>query len=63
MSYLEDVWFVYRDLVVWNVLVKSFNYVKIIDFGLVWLLDIDEIEYYVDGGKVFIKWMVLEFIF
>lgn len=62
MNYLEDWCLVYCDLVVRNVLVKMLQYVKIIDFGLVKLLGVEEKEYYVEGGKVFIKWMVLELI-
>lgn len=52
MSYLEDVRLVHRDLAARNVLVKSPNHVKITDFGLARLLDIDETEYHADGGKV-----------
>lgn len=44
----------HRDLAARNVLVKSPNHVKITDFGLARLLDIDETEYHADGGKV--KW-------
>uniref|UniRef100_A0A4W3HPH4 Receptor protein-tyrosine kinase n=1 Tax=Callorhinchus milii TaxID=7868 RepID=A0A4W3HPH4_CALMI len=68
MNYLEDhVRLVHRDLAARNVLVKSSNHVKITDFGLARLLDIDETEYHgVDrvGGndKVPIKWMALESI-
>lgn len=62
MSYLEDVRLVHRDLAARNVLVKSPNHVKITDFGLARLLDIDETEYHADGGKVPIKWMALESI-
>ncbi|PNJ66603.1 ERBB2 isoform 23, partial [Pongo abelii] len=50
MSYLEDVRLVHRDLAARNVLVKSPNHVKITDFGLARLLDIDETEYHADGG-------------
>lgn len=52
MSYLEDVRLVHRDLAARNVLVKNPNHVKITDFGLARLLDIDETEYHADGGKV-----------
>lgn len=52
MNYLEDVRLVHRDLAARNVLVKSPNHVKITDFGLARLLDIDETEYHADGGKV-----------
>ncbi|KAK5850824.1 hypothetical protein PBY51_001667 [Eleginops maclovinus] len=62
MSYLEDLRLVHRDLAARNVLVKNPNHVKITDFGLARLLDIDETEYHADGGKVPIKWMALESI-
>ncbi|KAM4526952.1 receptor tyrosine-protein kinase erbB-2 isoform 2-T2 [Fundulus diaphanus] len=62
MSYLEDIRLVHRDLAARNVLVKNQNHVKITDFGLARLLDIDETEYHADGGKVPIKWMALESI-
>uniref|UniRef100_A0AAY4APJ6 Receptor protein-tyrosine kinase n=1 Tax=Denticeps clupeoides TaxID=299321 RepID=A0AAY4APJ6_9TELE len=62
MSYLEDVRLVHRDLAARNVLVKNPHHVKITDFGLARLLDIDETEYHADGGKVPIKWMALESI-
>eukprot|EP00061_Rhincodon_typus_P015392 g43038.t1 len=53
MNYLEDhVRLVHRDLAARNVLVKSSNHVKITDFGLARLLDIDETEYRADGGKL-----------
>lgn len=52
MSYLEDIRLVHRDLAARNVLVKNPNHVKITDFGLARLLDIDETEYHADGGKV-----------
>uniref|UniRef100_A0A8C9WAN6 Receptor protein-tyrosine kinase n=1 Tax=Scleropages formosus TaxID=113540 RepID=A0A8C9WAN6_SCLFO len=62
MSYLEDVRLVHRDLAARNVLVKNPNHVKITDFGLARLLDVDKTEYHADGGKVPIKWMALESI-
>ena len=52
MSYLEEVRLVHRDLAARNVLVKNPSHVKITDFGLARLLDIDETEYQADGGKV-----------
>ncbi|KAG5262466.1 hypothetical protein AALO_G00275430 [Alosa alosa] len=62
MSYLENERLVHRDLAARNVLVKNPSIVKITDFGLARLLDIDETEYHADGGKVPIKWMALESI-
>ncbi|KAG8009179.1 Receptor tyrosine-protein kinase erbB-2, partial [Nibea albiflora] len=58
----KEVRLVHRDLAARNVLVKNPNHVKITDFGLARLLDIDETEYHADGGKVPIKWMALESI-
>ncbi|XP_068119079.1 receptor tyrosine-protein kinase erbB-2 [Hyperolius riggenbachi] len=62
MTYLEEVRLVHRDLAARNVLVKNPAHVKITDFGLARLLDVDETEYHADGGKVPIKWMALESI-
>ncbi|XP_053554050.1 receptor tyrosine-protein kinase erbB-2 [Bombina bombina] len=62
MTYLEEVRLVHRDLAARNVLVKHPSHVKITDFGLARLLDVDETEYHADGGKVPIKWMALESI-
>lgn len=50
--YLEERRLVHRDLAARNVLVKSPNHVKITDFGLARLLDVNEKEYNADGGKV-----------
>lgn len=50
--YLEERRLVHRDLAARNVLVKSPNHIKITDFGLARLLDVDEKEYNADGGKV-----------
>ncbi|KAG7262459.1 hypothetical protein CRUP_008921 [Coryphaenoides rupestris] len=41
---------------------KSPNHIKITDFGLARLLDVNEKEYNADGGKMPIKWMALECI-
>uniref|UniRef100_A0A4W3IZU1 receptor protein-tyrosine kinase n=1 Tax=Callorhinchus milii TaxID=7868 RepID=A0A4W3IZU1_CALMI len=57
MMYLEDRRLVHRDLAARNVLVKSPNHIKITDFGLARLLDVDEKEY-----NMPIKWMALECI-
>uniref|UniRef100_A0A8C8EZQ3 Receptor protein-tyrosine kinase n=1 Tax=Oncorhynchus tshawytscha TaxID=74940 RepID=A0A8C8EZQ3_ONCTS len=62
MMYLEERRLVHRDLAARNVLVKSPNHIKITDFGLARLLDVDEKEYNADGGKMPIKWMALECI-
>uniref|UniRef100_A0A8C7GT67 Receptor protein-tyrosine kinase n=1 Tax=Oncorhynchus kisutch TaxID=8019 RepID=A0A8C7GT67_ONCKI len=57
MMYLEERRLVHRDLAARNVLVKSPNHIKITDFGLARLLDINEKEY-----NMPIKWMALECI-
>uniref|UniRef100_H3DG90 Receptor protein-tyrosine kinase n=1 Tax=Tetraodon nigroviridis TaxID=99883 RepID=H3DG90_TETNG len=62
MLYLEERRLVHRDLAARNVLVKSPNHIKITDFGLARLLDVNEKEYNADGGKMAIKWMALECI-
>eukprot|EP00062_Callorhinchus_milii_P012589 gi/632959785/ref/XP_007895819.1/ PREDICTED: epidermal growth factor receptor isoform X2 [Callorhinchus milii] len=62
MGYLEERRLVHRDLAARNVLVKTPQHVKITDFGLARLLDVDEKEYHEDGGKLPIKWMALESI-
>ncbi|XP_072431767.1 epidermal growth factor receptor isoform X1 [Chiloscyllium punctatum] len=62
MSYLEERRLVHRDLAARNVLVKTPHHIKITDFGLARLLDVDEKEYHEDGGKLPIKWMALESI-
>ncbi|XP_032814462.1 receptor tyrosine-protein kinase erbB-4-like isoform X3 [Petromyzon marinus] len=62
MMYLEEQRLVHRDLAARNVLVRTPQHVKITDFGLARLLDINEIEYHADGGKMPIKWLALESI-
>uniref|UniRef100_A0A6Q2YVE9 Receptor protein-tyrosine kinase n=1 Tax=Esox lucius TaxID=8010 RepID=A0A6Q2YVE9_ESOLU len=62
MMYLEERRLVHRDLAARNVLVKSPSHIKITDFGLARLLDVNEKEYNADGGKMPIKWMALECI-
>lgn len=52
----------HRDLAARNVLVQTPNCVKITDFGLAKLLDINEDEYKAAGGKMPIKWLALECI-
>ena len=62
MAYLEERRLVHRDLAARNVLVQTPNCVKITDFGLAKLLDINEDEYKAAGGKMPIKWLALECI-
>lgn len=62
MSYLEEKRLVHRDLAARNVLVQTPNCIKITDFGLAKLLDINEDEYKAAGGKMPIKWLALECI-
>lgn len=62
MAYLEERRLVHRDLAARNVLVQTPHCVKITDFGLAKLLDIDEEQYKADGGKMPIKWLALECI-
>nr|XP_022328410.1 epidermal growth factor receptor-like isoform X3 [Crassostrea virginica] len=62
MSYLEERGIVHRDLAARNVLVQSPGQIKITDFGLAKLLDINEDEYHAAGGKMPIKWLALECI-
>lgn len=62
MAYLEEKRLVHRDLAARNVLVQTHSCVKITDFGLAKLLDINEEEYKADGGKMPIKWLALECI-
>lgn len=52
MAYLEERGIVHRDLAARNVLVQSPGQIKITDFGLAKLLDINEDEYHAAGGKV-----------
>ncbi|XP_011298700.1 epidermal growth factor receptor isoform X1 [Fopius arisanus] len=62
MSYLEERRLVHRDLAARNVLVQTPSCVKITDFGLAKLLDINEDQYKAAGGKMPIKWLALECI-
>ncbi|XP_065571133.1 epidermal growth factor receptor-like isoform X2 [Artemia franciscana] len=62
MAYLEEQRLVHRDLAARNVLVQNPGCVKITDFGLAKLLDINEDEYKAAGGKMPIKWLALECI-
>ncbi|XP_043278213.1 epidermal growth factor receptor isoform X2 [Venturia canescens] len=62
MAYLEGRRLVHRDLAARNVLVQTPNCVKITDFGLAKLLDINEEQYKAAGGKMPIKWLALECI-
>ncbi|XP_074598679.1 epidermal growth factor receptor [Brevipalpus obovatus] len=62
MAYLEEKRMVHRDLALRNVLLQTPGLIKITDFGLAKLLDINEEEYIADGGKMPIKWLALECI-
>ncbi|XP_060519408.1 epidermal growth factor receptor isoform X2 [Cylas formicarius] len=62
MAYLEEKRLVHRDLAARNVLVQKPSCVKITDFGLAKLLDLNEEEYKAAGGKMPIKWLALECI-
>lgn len=62
MAYLEEKRLVHRDLAARNVLVQTPSCVKITDFGLAKLLDINEDEYRAEGGKMPIKWLAPECI-
>lgn len=62
MAYLEEKRLVHRDLAARNVLVQTPSLVKITDFGLAKLLDVNEDEYRAAGGKMPIKWLALECI-
>nr|CAB3243195.1 receptor tyrosine-protein kinase erbB-4 [Phallusia mammillata] len=63
MRYLsEEKHLVHRDLAARNVLVKSPDHVRITDFGLAKLLDVNEDVYRAEGGKMPIKWLALESI-
>merc|ERR1712226_1261762 len=62
MAYLEERRLVHRDLAARNVLVQTPSCVKITDFGLAKLLDINEDEYKAAGGKMPIKGLALECI-
>lgn len=62
MAYLEEKRMVHRDLALRNVLLQTPGWVKITDFGLAKLLEIDEDEYKAAGGKMPIKWLALECI-
>ena len=62
MEYLESRRLVHRDLAARNVLVHTPTHVKITDFGLAKLLDLDEDEFRAEGGKMPIKWLAIECI-
>lgn len=57
---MEEKRLVHRDLAARNVLVQNTNCVKITDFGLAKLLDVDQLEYTADGGKMPVKWLAPE---
>jgi len=61
LSYLESKKFVHRDIAARNVLVSSYECVKLADFGLSRWVD-DESYYTASKGKLPIKWMAPESI-
>lgn len=61
LSYLESKQFVHRDIAARNVLVSSFDCVKLADFGLSRFIR-DESYYKASKGKLPIKWMAPESI-
>lgn len=62
MSYLEERKMIHRDLAARNVLLQNVNCVKITDFGLAKLLDVNEEAYKAAGGKMPMKWLAPECI-
>ncbi|XP_055938394.1 epidermal growth factor receptor-like isoform X1 [Argiope bruennichi] len=62
MAHLEERRMVHRDLALRNVLLQTPGCIKITDFGLAKLLDINEEQYKAAGGKMPIKWLALECI-
>ena len=62
MAYLEEHGIVHRDLALRNVLVQTPGLVKITDFGLAKMLDVNEDGYRAEGGKLPIKWLAMECI-
>ena len=62
LSYLESKKFVHRDIAARNVLVSSWDCVKLADFGLSRVLQEDSCYYKASKGKLPIKWMAPESI-
>lgn len=62
LSYLESKKFVHRDIAARNVLVSSWDCVKLADFGLSRILQEDSCYYKASKGKLPIKWMAPESI-
>lgn len=62
MEHLQKCGIVHRDLAARNVLVQNETQVKITDFGLAKLLDVDEEYYKADSGKVRLPFRVAEVI-
>ncbi|XP_076374174.1 epidermal growth factor receptor-like isoform X2 [Tachypleus tridentatus] len=62
MAYLEKKRMVHRDLALRNVLLHNPGCIKITDFGLAKLLDVNEESYKAEGGKMPLKWLALECI-
>ncbi|XP_076329616.1 epidermal growth factor receptor-like isoform X2 [Tachypleus tridentatus] len=62
MAYLEEKRLVHRNLALRNVLLQTPGCVKITDYGLAKLLDVNEEEFNKANEKVLIKWLALETI-
>ena len=64
MIYLRDMGIVHRDLAARNILVKSYDHIKITDFGLAKILDSKkENGFYAKGNSLVpVKWMAIESI-
>lgn len=63
MDYLESRGIVHRDLAARNILIKSYDHIKITDFGLAKMLDSDEKAFYAKSNSLLpIKWLAIESI-
>lgn len=63
MEYLESRGIVHRDLAARNILIKSYEHIKITDFGLAQILDSDQDAFYAQSNSLLpIKWLAIESI-